>query len=76
MGKRWWTLGWGIYPCLYEKGNKGCKETDREENAWRTVEQFLIKILWTIRDKAILSKATHFSSLLSLKVSLYKLLEM
>ena len=29
-------------PCLYEKGNKGYKERDREENVWRTVEQFLI----------------------------------
>ena len=33
------------YPCLYEKGNKGYKERVREENAWRTVEQFLIVFL-------------------------------
>ena len=33
------------YPCLYEKGNKGCKERDRKENAWRAVEQFLIVFL-------------------------------
>ena len=26
------------YPCLYEKENKGYKETDRKENAWRAVE--------------------------------------
>ena len=32
------------YPCLYEKGNKGYKERerDRKGNAWRAVEQFLI----------------------------------
>ena len=28
------------YPCLYDKGNKGYKERDREENAWRTVAGF------------------------------------
>ena len=33
------------YPCLYEKGNKIHKEKDQEENAWRTVEQFLIVFL-------------------------------
>ena len=33
------------YPCLYEKRNTGCKEKDREENAWKTVEQFLIVFL-------------------------------
>ena len=42
------------YPCLYEKGNKGCKERDRNENAWRTVEPFLIIFLCTIRNQAIL----------------------
>ena len=26
------------YPCLYEKGNKGWKERDREQNACRTVQ--------------------------------------
>ena len=30
------------------------RESDRKENAWRTVEQFLIVFLWTIRDQAIL----------------------
>ena len=29
------------YPCLYENGNKGNKERDRKENAWRAVESFL-----------------------------------
>ena len=43
MGKtytRCWTLGWGSaeVPCLYEKGNKGYKEIDQMENAWRVVE--------------------------------------
>ena len=33
------------YPCLYEKRNKGYKERDRKENAWRAVEQFLIVFL-------------------------------
>ena len=33
------------YPCLYEKGNKGYKDRDRKENAWRAVEQFLIVFL-------------------------------
>ena len=33
------------HPCLYEKGNKGYKEIDRKENAWRAVEQFLIVFL-------------------------------
>ena len=33
------------YPCLYERGNKGYKEIDLEENAWRVVEQFLIVFL-------------------------------
>ena len=41
------------YPCLYEKRNKGYKERAREENAWRTVEQFLIIFLWIIRDQGI-----------------------
>ena len=26
------------YPCLYDKGNKGYRERDRKENAWRAVE--------------------------------------
>ena len=30
------------YPCLYEKGNKGCKERYRKENSWRAAEQFFI----------------------------------
>ena len=60
------------YPCLYEKGNKGYKERDWQENAWRAVEQFLIGFLWRIRDQAILWKAVHFSWLLSLESSLYK----
>ena len=25
------------YPCLYEKLNRGHKETDQKENAWRAV---------------------------------------
>ena len=29
------------YHCLYEEGNKGYKEGDREENAWRAVKQKL-----------------------------------
>ena len=33
--------------------NKEYKEKDRDENAWRTVEQFLIVFLWTKRDQAI-----------------------
>ena len=35
------------YPCLYEKGNKGHKERerDRKETAWRAVEQFLMVFL-------------------------------
>ena len=35
------------YPCLYEKGNKGYKERERnqKENAWRAAEQFLIVFL-------------------------------
>ena len=35
------------YPCLYlyEKGNKGYKEIDLEENAWRAVEHFRILFL-------------------------------
>ena len=33
------------YPFFYEKGNKGYKERDRKENAWRAVEQFLIVFL-------------------------------
>ena len=33
------------HPCLYENGNKGYKEIDRKENAWRVVEQFLIGFL-------------------------------
>ena len=33
------------YPCLYEKENKGCKERDQKENAWRAIEQFLIVFL-------------------------------
>ena len=32
-------------PCLYEKGNKGYKERNPEENTWRTIEQFLIEFL-------------------------------
>ena len=31
--------------------NKGNKERDHKQNAWRTVEQFLIAVLWTIRTK-------------------------
>ena len=38
------------HPCLYEKGNKGYKERDRKENALKAVKQFLIGLLWTIRD--------------------------
>ena len=26
------------YPCLYDKSNKGYKETDRKKNAWRKIE--------------------------------------
>ena len=33
------------YPCVYEKGNKGYKERDHNENAWRAVEPFLITFL-------------------------------
>ena len=33
------------YPCLYKKGNKGYRERDRKENAWRAAEQFLIMLL-------------------------------
>ena len=55
------------YPCLYEKGKKGYKERDQKENAWRAVKQFLIVFLWTVTDQAILWKAIHLSSLLSLK---------
>ena len=33
------------YPCLNQRGNKGYKEIDRKENAWRAVEQFLIVFL-------------------------------
>ena len=33
------------YLCLYEKRNKGCKERDQKEIAWRAVEQFLIAFL-------------------------------
>ena len=33
------------YPCLYELGNKGYKERDQKESAWRAVEQFLIAFL-------------------------------
>ena len=58
------------YPCFYEKGNKGYKEKDWKENALRAVKQFLIGLLWTIRDQSILWKVVHFSSLLSLKTSL------
>ena len=36
------------------RGNKGYRERDRKENAWRAVEQFLIIFLSTIRDQAIL----------------------
>ena len=64
------------YLCLYEKGNKGYKERHRKENTWRTVEKFLIVFLWTIKDQAILWNPVHFSSLLLLKSSLYKVLEM
>ena len=34
-------------PCLYEKGNKGYRERERErkENAWTAAEQFLIMLL-------------------------------
>ena len=60
------------YPCLYKRGNKGYKETDLEENAWRAVQQFLIVFLWAMRDQAIHWKARHFSSLISIKSSLYK----
>ena len=28
------------YLCLYKNGNKRYKKRDRDENAWRTVEQF------------------------------------
>ena len=43
MGKtctRCWTLGWGSaeVPLPYEKGNKGYKEIDQMENAWRVAE--------------------------------------
>ena len=50
------------YPCLYEKGNKGHKERerDRKETAWRAVEQFLMVFLWAIRDQAIPWKAVTF----------------
>ena len=61
---------------IYEKGNKGYKERNREKNAWRTVEQFLIVFLLTIRDQAILGMAVDFSSLNLLKRSLHKLPEM
>ena len=40
--------------------NKRYKERDRKENAWRTVEQFLIVFLSPIGDQAILSKSAHF----------------
>ena len=33
------------YPCLYEKRNKGYKERDGKENAWRVVEQFFVVYL-------------------------------
>ena len=42
------------YPCLYEKGNKGYKERDREENAWKTVEQFLQLKVHYLRKKFII----------------------
>ena len=58
------------YLCLFKKGNKRHKDRDREESAYRIVEQFLIVFLWTIRDRAV-----HFSSLLLLKSSSYKLLD-
>ena len=35
------------------KENKGYKERDRKENAWRAVEQLLTVFLSTIRDQAI-----------------------
>ena len=51
-----------MYPCLNEKGNKLYKERETGRKS----------ILSTIRDQAILLKAVHFSSLLSLNRSLYK----
>ena len=42
------------YPCLYEKGDKGYKEGDREENAWKTVEQFLQLKVHCLRKKFII----------------------
>ena len=27
-----------IYPCLYDKADKGYKERDRKANSWRAVE--------------------------------------
>ena len=60
------------YACLCEKGNKGYKQRDQKENAWKAVKQFSIVFLWTIRDQAILWKVISFSSLLSLKGYLYK----
>ena len=33
------------YLCLFKKGNKRHKERDREESAYRIVEQFLIVFL-------------------------------
>ena len=32
------------YPCLYEKVNKGYKETDWEEDAWRVFSIFMNNI--------------------------------
>ena len=34
--------------------NKGYKERDRTENAWKAIEQFLTVFLSTLRDQAIL----------------------
>ena len=36
------------------RGNKGYKERDRKDNAWRAVELFLIVFSSTIRDQFIL----------------------
>ena len=57
----WLRYPWGIadveelaeelqkYPSLYEKGNKGYKEREKDkENAWRAIEQFLRVFLWNI----------------------------
>ena len=30
----------GKHPCLYEKGNKGCKEIDRQKILWEQLSRF------------------------------------